>query len=84
MNKYRIGKLPEFEDVAKDYFDYVKELDLITLPINDIHSHYAGEFEWDHRDPFGRLLATQAYIEKLTLITNDPAFETLSWVNVLW
>ena len=84
MNKYRIGKLPEFEDIAKNYFAFAKKLDVITLPINEIHAHYAGEFEWEHRDPFDRLLAAQASIENLTLITNDPAFDTLNWVNTLW
>ena len=84
MNKYRIGKLAEFADVASDYFNHVKILRAIDLPITENHAHYAGEFEWEHRDPFDRLLAAKAFIEKLTLITNDPAFQTLSWVSVLW
>ena len=28
-----------------------------------------------HRDPFDRLLAAQAEVEGLTLVTRDPAFE---------
>ena len=84
MNKHRIGKLAEFDDVARNYFDYVKSLRSINLPIYDVHAHYAGKFEWEHRDPFDRLLAAQAYIENLTLITNDPAFQTVSWVTVIW
>ena len=84
MNKYRMGKLPEFEDIARNYFDFVKKLDVTALPINEHHAHYAGKFEWEHRDPFDRLLAAQAFTENLTLITNDTAFQTLSWVSVLW
>lgn len=84
MNKYRIGKLAEFEDVANDYFNHVKTLRAVKLPISESHAHYAGNFEWEHRDPFDRLLASQAYIENLTLITNDPVFQTLSWVSVMW
>ena len=84
MNKYRIGKLAEFEDVAKNYFNYVKILRAVKLPITENHAHYAGKFDWEHRDPFDRLLAAQAFIENLTLITNDPAFQPLSWVSVLW
>ena len=84
MNKFRIGKLPEFEDVAKNYFDFVKKLDVDSLPVSERHSHYAGEFDWEHRDPFDRLLAAQAFIENLTLITNDPSFDMLPWVSVLW
>ena len=84
MNKHRIGKLMEFDDVVTDYFKYVKTLRAIELPISKRHAHYAGGFEWEHRDPFDRLLAAQACIENLTLVTNDPAFDTLPWVNVLW
>ena len=84
MNKFRIGKLAGFEDVASDYFGFVKTLRAEKLPITEEHAHYAGKFEWEHRDPFDRLLAAQAYIEKLTIITSDSAFHTLSWVSVLW
>ena len=84
MNKYRIGKLPEFDDIAKDYFGFIKKLGVESLPINEQHMHYAGKFEWVHRDPFDRLLAAQSYIEKMILLTNDEAFQSLSWVSVLW
>jgi len=84
MNKHRIGKLPEFYDVANDYFNFVKRLGVDSLPISDQHAHFAGKFEWAHRDPFDRLLAAQASADNLTLITNDPAFEQLPWITILW
>ena len=59
-------------------------LDAISLPIYEYNAYLAGKFDWQHRDPFDRLLAAQASVENLTIITNDPAFETLSWVKVLW
>ena len=83
-NKHRIGKLFEFDDIANDYFNFVKTLDVISLPISEQHAHFAGEFEWGHRDPFDRLLAAQAKTENMTLITNDPVFKELSWVSCLW
>ena len=70
--------------MASDYFNYVKTLRVVKLSITENHAHYAGEFEWEHRDPFDRLLAAQAFIEKLTIITDDPSFQTLPWVSVLW
>ena len=84
MNKHRIGKLPEFDDIAKDYFNFVKRLGVDSLPVSMQHAHFAGKFEWTHRDPFDRLLAAQAVTDNLTLITNDPAFQELSWITVLW
>jgi PIN domain nuclease of toxin-antitoxin system len=84
MNKHRIGKLPEFDDIATNYFNFVKKLGADSLSISDQHSHYAGKFEWTHRDPFDRLLASQAFIDNLTLITNDPVFAELTWIRVIW
>jgi PIN domain nuclease of toxin-antitoxin system len=84
MNKHRIGKLSEFDDVANDYFNFVKRLGVVSLPISEQCAHYAGKFEWTHRDPFDRLLAAQALVNNLTLITNDPAFQELSWITLLW
>jgi PIN domain nuclease of toxin-antitoxin system len=84
MYKYSIGKLPEYNEVAEDYFEFVKRLEVSELAINTRHTHFAGKLEWSHRDPFDRLLAAQAHVENLTLITSDPAFQTLPWVSVLW
>jgi len=84
MNKHRIGKLVEFDDIAGNYLDFVKRLGVDSLPISEQHAHFAGEFEWAHRDPFDRLLAAQAFNDNLTLITSDTVFEELSWVKVLW
>ena len=84
MNKYRIGKLSEYEYIAENYFDIIHKLGAHDLPVTARHMHFAGKFEWTHRDPFDRLLAAQAFTENLTLITNDPAFQTLPWVDVLW
>jgi len=84
MYKYQLGKLPEYEYVAENYFDVLGRLGVNELPISAQHAHFAGKFEWTHRDPFDRLLAAQAATDSLTLITNDPAFQELSWINVLW
>ena len=84
MQKYRIGKLSGYSYIAEHYYDVVNNLGAHELPINTRHAWFAGKFEWSHRDPFDRLLAAQAKIENLTLITNDEVFLTLSWANTLW
>jgi PIN domain nuclease of toxin-antitoxin system len=84
MYKHRIGKLPGFAHIAENYFDILSKFGIYELPVNTKHAHYAGKIEWNHRDPFDRLLAAQASIDNLTFITNDPAFQQLSWVTVLW
>ena len=84
MYKHQIGKLPEYEYVAANYFAILDKLGVIELPISAKHAHFAGKFEWTHRDPFDRLLSAQAVTDNMTLITSDPVFNELSWINILW
>jgi PIN domain nuclease of toxin-antitoxin system len=39
------------------------------------HSFLAGSFTMNHKDPFDRLIAAQARIEKIPLLSNDAAFD---------
>jgi len=84
MNKYRLGKLPSYAHVAEDYLEILHKFGATELSISTRHMHFAGKFDWTHRDPFDRLLAAQAFIENLTLVTNDTVFETLPWLTLLW
>jgi len=84
MNKYRIGKLPEYAYVAENYIDIFNEFGAEELLVSTKHLHFAGKFDWLHRDPFDRMLAAQAFTENMTLITNDLAFSSLPWLSVLW
>ncbi|HUQ15922.1 MAG TPA: type II toxin-antitoxin system VapC family toxin [Gemmatimonadales bacterium] len=47
----------------------------IELPVTFRHASRVGTLPLHHRDPFDRLLAAQAEVESLTLVTRDPAFE---------
>ena len=44
------------------------------LPIRIRHAAAVAELPWHHRDPFDRILAAQAGVEGLTLVTRDPIF----------
>ena len=78
MYKYKLGKLHGFEDIAENYLDVLQKLGAEELPIYTLHAHFAGKMEWEHRDPFDRLLAAQASTDNITLITNDSAFQAIS------
>ena len=84
MYKYKIGKLQGFEDVAGNYFDVLKEFGADELPVTTHHAHYAGELDWEHRDPFDRLLVAQAHVDNLILITDDPYIKSFQSVVTLW
>ena len=47
------------------------------LPISVPHVRAAGLMQSPHRDPFDRLLAAQAQIEGVTLVTADPKLQQL-------
>ena len=55
--------------------DAVRESGFVELPITFRHAARVASLPSHHRDPFDRLLAAQAEIERLTLVTRDPAFE---------
>ena len=84
MNKHRLGKLPEYSSLAKNYLNIINSFGANELPIRTVHAHYAGKMEWEHRDPFDRLLAAQAVSENLTIITSDTVFNSLPGLNILW
>lgn len=48
------------------------------------HALLAGRLEWEHRDPFDRMLAAQAMIESLVIINGDVAFAGCPGVPTLW
>ena len=44
------------------------------LPINLSHALYLENLPLHHKDPFDRLLISQAVVENITLVTADPEF----------
>lgn len=82
-DKHRIGKLPGVERVIAG-FDAALEADGFTmLPLKTNHALLAGSIEAEPRDPFDRMLAAQAIIEDLTLVSSDTAFDALG-ARRLW
>jgi PIN domain nuclease of toxin-antitoxin system len=82
--KHRIGKLLEYDHVAENFLEILNKSGAYELPISIRHAYFAGKLDWTHRDPFDRMLAAQANADNLTLVTNDPAFQTLQWLSVFW
>lgn len=82
--KQRLGKLPQADAVLGAYSRHLDRLGATRLPITDEHALLAGRLDWDHRDPFDRMLAAQALIHSMPLITGDAAFAGLAGVRTLW
>jgi len=56
----------------------------VELPLRIAHTVQTSQFENGAQDPFDTLLAAQASVEKMKLVTPDPAFKSLPGVSVLW
>lgn len=82
--KNRLGRLPQADVVLAAYADHLRRLGARSLPIEDRHALLAGRLDWEHRDPFDRMLAAHAMLDELTLISRDPVFSGLPGVRVLW
>jgi PIN domain nuclease of toxin-antitoxin system len=81
--KYRLGKLPSATLVVANIDEVTRRLDARWLAINHAHAARAGAYPQAHRDPFDRLLAAQAEIEDLTLVSRDRALRQFG-VDLLW
>ena len=47
------------------------------LAITHDHADYAAHLDWDHRDPWDRLLAAQARLENCSLVSIDAVFDAI-------
>jgi PIN domain nuclease of toxin-antitoxin system len=69
--KVRLGKLPRMAPFMPRFGLAVEEEGFLHLPVHHGHSVKAGLLPGEHRDPFDRLIAAQALVEKLTVVTRD-------------
>jgi PIN domain nuclease of toxin-antitoxin system len=73
--KQRLGRL-DVGDLVGFWPRRVAEIGGTELPIGADHALLAGRLEWEHRDPFDRLLVAQAVTENATLVTVDERVRT--------
>ena len=82
--KFRLGRLPSLAHVVESYGERVADLGATMLSITPKHAMYAGRLDWEHGDPFDRILAAQSAIENLTLVTRDQSLRRLSSIQTIW
>jgi PIN domain nuclease of toxin-antitoxin system len=81
--KYRKGRLPYPSSLAVRFAATVATEDFVTLAINVDHAQRAGAYPAAHADPWDRLLAAQAEVGGLQLISCDKQIAALG-VTTLW
>lgn len=81
--KQRLGKLDDVPLAAERFGELTAANGFSHLPVTYLHGLRAGGYTCAHRDPFDRMLAAQSDLERLTLVTRDPAFDEFG-TDTLW
>ena len=81
--KHHQGKLPELSGAITDLPGLLQADGFEALPISLAHGLRAGGYSQPHRDPFDRMLAAQAELDRLVLLTADPQLSTFP-CRTLW
>jgi len=81
--KHHQGKLPELSGAIADLPGLLQADGFEALPISLAHGLRAGGYSQPHHDPFDRMLAAQAELDHLVLLTADPRLSTFP-CQTLW
>jgi PIN domain nuclease of toxin-antitoxin system len=77
--KRSLGKITAPDDLL----EIAADEGFVFLAVTPWHAWRAGALPLHHRDPFDRLLAAQALVEGIPLVTADPSFGPYG-VGVRW
>jgi len=80
--KTRLGKFKS-RHLSRSIDEQIQMEGFEPLPISIEHGVRAGGLHSPHKDPFDRMLAAQAQIEDVAVVSKDIAFDALS-VRRIW
>jgi len=69
--KSTLGKLK----LPENFKEFLENKAFSKLSVDFSHAHAAGKLPLLHKDPFDRMLISQALLEDFTIITRDPIFQ---------
>ena len=81
--KVRVGKLAVLQPIVDDYLGAIAADEFGLLPLDPRHALEAGLMPGAHRDPFDRMIAAQAILDRHTVVTRNPAIAAFG-CKVLW
>jgi PIN domain nuclease of toxin-antitoxin system len=77
------GRAPALRETLDSFEDAIARDGFRPLSIDTHHARRSGLLPGEHRDPFDRLIAAQALIEGLTVVTRDRQIAAFG-CEVLW
>lgn len=81
--KISLGRLTLAEGVDRFVAEQMAINGLLPLPVTLPHAGRVSTLPFHHRDPFDRLLAAQALVEELAIVSADPVFRRYG-VKRIW
>src|ERR1051326_3480222 len=81
--KYALGKLSLPAPPASYIPDRLRSGGVAPLVVSHAHALAVAELPDHHRDPFDRLLVTQAHLDGLTLLTADRTLGAYD-IQIMW
>ena len=85
LRKARLGKWPE---IVPHMHALLAERQTLSAPLTRGVAARAAALDWDHRDPFDRLIAATAFETRLMLVSKDLEFDSLEgaqgWLGRVW
>ncbi|MEO5572190.1 MAG: type II toxin-antitoxin system VapC family toxin [Bacteroidia bacterium] len=81
--KIKLGKIKFTHSFAEMKNKVIKN-DFEILPITFENTLIVSTLPLHHRDPFDRIIISQAMEEKLTIITHDKNFKLYKDIHLLW
>ena len=81
--KAGLGRLEIPGDLERFVTDQLSRNAILTLPVHLSHALHTGALPGHHRDPFDRILVSQALLEKMPLVSADPQIARYP-IDVVW
>lgn len=75
--KHRGGELPKAAPLIRNFDAELAEEGFLPLAITMEHGRRAGELADEYGDPFDRMLAAQAIVEDMAIVSNDEKLSAL-------
>lgn len=86
--KVRLGKWPEMEPHSANLLQLLERQGVDSIAVDTGISELAGALDWEHRDPFDRLIAASVIQSQVPLLSADEIFDQLvsrkDWPGRIW
>lgn len=82
--KVRLGRWPEMANYVDGLSDLVSGLGIQVIAVEADIALAASLLDWNHRDPFDRIIGATALLHEVTLLSTDTKFDALPGLRRLW